>query len=207
MRRWLIQTMVPESFTIPGGQLDWFPGFLPSAAADRYFHGLIDNTPWQHEHITMYGRRVAVPRLTAWFGDAETDYTYSGLTMAPEPWTPTLAELRSLVEPHALGTTFNSVLLNLYRDGNDSVSWHSDDEPELGRNPVIASISLGQARTFRLKHKLDSSIPPVEIELTPGSLLVMSGALQHLWKHQLPKRRSKDLGPRINLTFRRILRG
>ena len=153
----------------------------------------------------MYGQRIAVPRLTAWFGDPRATYSYSGITMTPEAWTPLLLELKSLVEPKALGTPFNSVLLNLYRDGNDSVSWHSDDEPELGTNPVIASVSLGQARTFRLKHKRDDSIPPVEIELTHGSLLVMSGALQHFWKHQLPKRKSKSLGPRINLTFRRIL--
>jgi alkylated DNA repair dioxygenase AlkB len=153
----------------------------------------------------MYGKRIAVPRLTAWFGDAETNYTYSGLTMVPEPWTPELLELKSRLEPRARGTTFNSVLLNLYRDGNDSVAWHSDDEPELGRNPVIASLSLGQARSFRLKHDHDDSIPPVQIELTHGSLLVMSGALQHHWKHQLPKRRSVNLGPRINLTFRQIL--
>jgi alkylated DNA repair dioxygenase AlkB len=205
MRRWLIQTMAPESFAVPDGQLDWFPSFLPAAVADRYFHQLIDATPWQHEHITMYGRRVAVPRLTAWFGEPGSNYTYSGLTMVPEPWTDELAELKSLVEPHARGTTFNSVLLNLYRDGNDSVAWHADDEPELGHDPVIASLSLGQARSFRLKHDRDDSIPPVEIELTHGSLLVMSGALQHHWKHQLPKRRCKDLGPRVNLTFRRIV--
>lgn len=204
MRPWLIRTMLPESFPIPDGRLDWFPGFLPSTDADRCFRELIDHTPWKHEHVTMYGRRIAVPRLTAWFGDPRTTYTYSGITMTPEPWTPLLLELKSLVEGRAFGTAFNSVLLNLYRDGNDSVSWHSDDESELGRNPVIASVSLGQARTFRLKHKEDDTVPPVEIELTHGSLLVMSGAIQHRWKHQLPKRRSQSLGPRINLTFRRI---
>jgi len=204
MQPWLIRTMMPESFSVPDGKLDWFPGLLPSDAADRYFHELIDHAPWKHEHVNMYGQRIAVPRLTAWFGDPTATYSYSGITMTPEPWTPLLLEVKSLVEPKALGTPFNSVLLNLYRDGSDSVSWHSDDEPELGTNPVIASVSLGQARTFRLKHKLDDSIPPVELELTHGSLLVMSGALQHCWKHQLPKRSSKNLGPRINLTFRRI---
>ncbi len=196
--------MMPESFRLPDGRLDWIPAFLPSEVADRCFCELIDHAPWKREQVIMYGRRVAVPRLTAWFGDPRATYTYSGITMAPEPWTPLLLEIKSLVEPKSLGTIFNSVLLNLYRDGNDSVAWHSDDEPELGRNPVIASVSLGQARTFRLRHKLDETIPPVEIELTHGSLLVMSGALQHFWKHQLPKRRSPNLGPRINLTFRMI---
>ena len=147
---------------------------------------------------------MPVPRLTAWFGYPDTTYSYSGITMTSQPWTPLLLELKSLVEAQVPSTAFNSVLLNLYRDGNDSVSWHSDDEPELGRNPVIASVSLGQARTFRLKHKVDRTIPPVEIELTHGSLLVMRDALQHHWKHELPKRKSPDLGPRINLTFRRI---
>lgn len=196
--------MTPESISVPDGNLEWFPNFLPSYVANRCFSELIDHVPWQHEHVTMYGQRIAVPRLTAWFGDPRTTYTYSGITMSPKPWTPLLLELKSRVETKVPGAPFNSVLLNLYRDGNDSVSWHSDDEPELGRNPVIASVSLGQARTFRLKHKLDASIPKVEIELTHGSLLVMGGALQHFWKHQLPKRRSQNLGPRINLTFRRI---
>ena len=182
--------MFPEKFRIPDGELEYMPGFLPAGKADGYFHELIDGTPWRQEHVTMYGRRLAVPRLTAWFGDPKTQYTYSGITMAPEPWTPVLLEVKSLVEERTDGGTFNSVLLNLYRDSNDSVAWHSDDEPELGRNPLIASLSLGQTRTFRLKHKLDQAVPPVEIDLCHGSLLIMSGPIQHAWKHELPKRRS-----------------
>ena len=182
--------MLPQRFPIPDGQLDYVPRFLPAEPADVWFLELIDDTPWRHEHMTMYGRRVAVPRLTAWFGDAGTSYTYSDITLDPEPWTAALLEMRKLVEQHA-DTTFNSVLLNLYRDGNDSVSWHSDDEPELGPEPVIASLSLGQERMFRMKHKVNREQPPVEIELGHGSLLVMSGTTQRFWKHEVPKRRSK----------------
>ena len=153
----------------------------------------------------MYGREVASPRLTAWFGDPRAAYAYSGVEHEPIAWTPTLADLRSRVE-HAADVSFNSVLLNLYRDGMDSVAWHSDDEPELGRRPVIASLSLGAARVFQLKHKHRPDVDRVDIDLPHGSLLTMAGDCQRCWKHQIPKRRGADRpGPRINLTFRRVL--
>jgi alkylated DNA repair dioxygenase AlkB len=152
----------------------------------------------------MFGREVTAPRLTAWFGDPHASYVYSGVRHDPVPWTPTLADLRARVE-RATEHAFNSVLLNFYRDGEDSVSWHSDDEPELGAQPVIASLSLGATRVFQLKHKRRADLARVDIELSHGSLLLMSGNCQSHWKHQIPKRRGRTRpGPRINLTFRRV---
>ena len=159
---------------------------------------------WRQEQIRLYGRTVAVPRLTAWYGEPGAAYSYSGLAMQPEPWSRVLLELRNRVADLA-GAHFNSVLLNLYRDGADSVSWHSDDEPELGRDPVIASVSLGATRRFELRHRARRAreIPVARLALTAGSLLVMGGETQHHWQHRIPKTR-KPCGPRINLTFREV---
>lgn len=196
---------VTEAIALPDADLRIIRGFLPVADADSAFAELRASTPWQRERAMMYGREVAAPRLTAWYGDSEARYPYSGVWHEPVPWTPTLTGLRHLVEAEG-GHGFNSVLLNLYRDGNDSVSWHSDDEPELGRRPVIASLSLGAARVFQLKHRYRDDLGRVDIELTHGTLLWMAGDCQSHWKHQLPKRRGRHgPGPRINLTFRRIL--
>jgi alkylated DNA repair dioxygenase AlkB len=142
------------------------------------------------------GRRLPIPRLTAWHGQA--GYVYSGIRMAPAPWTPPLLELKDIAEALA-GQPFNSVLLNLYRHGRDSVSWHADNEPGLGRNPVIASISLGAERRFQLKHRRTGE--RLSVDLAHGSCLIMAGATQHHWLHQLPKI-AQPVGPRINLTFR-----
>jgi alkylated DNA repair dioxygenase AlkB len=146
---------------------------------------------------------VASPRLSAWYGDPGAIYSYSGLRLEPLPWTPVLLEIRQVVTDLA-ETPFNSVLLNLYRDGQDSMGWHSDAEPELGRNPVIASVSLGAVRRFVLRHKKRKE-QHIALELESGSVLVMGGALQHYWRHALPKIR-QAVGPRINLTFRLIQR-
>jgi alkylated DNA repair dioxygenase AlkB len=144
------------------------------------------------------GRRIPIPRLTAWHGAA--GYVYSGIRLTPAPWTPPLLELKALAERLA-GQSFNSVLLNLYRDGRDSVSWHADNEPGLGRDPVIASLSLGAVRRFQLKHR---RLPErLTLDLPHGSCLIMAGATQHHWLHQLPKTKA-PVGPRINLTFRRM---
>jgi alkylated DNA repair dioxygenase AlkB len=164
--------------------------------ADRLFHDLNASIDWRQETATIMGRRVPIPRLTAWYGEA--GYVYSGIAMQPAAWTPPLLELKRCAEAHA-GQPFNSVLLNLYRDGRDSVSWHADNEPGLGRNPVIASLSLGATRRFQLKHR--QSGVQVALDLTHGSCLVMAGATQHHWLHQLPKT-AQPVGPRINLTFR-----
>ena len=141
---------------------------------------------------------MPIPRLTAWHGAA--GYVYSGIRLTPAAWTPPLLELKALAERLA-GERFNSVLLNLYRDGRDSVSWHADNEPGLGRDPVIASLSLGAVRRFQLKHRrLDERLA---LDLPHGSCLIMAGATQHHWLHQLPKT-TRPVGPRINLTFRHM---
>jgi alkylated DNA repair dioxygenase AlkB len=144
------------------------------------------------------------PRLTAWYGDATARYSYSGLDLTPQPWTPALLALRTQVE-QATGVTFNSVLLNLYRTGQDSMGWHADDEPELGPEPVIASISLGATRRFRLRPRHSQQLPhaPLGLDLPSGSLLVMRGTTQQHWQHAVPKT-ARPVGPRLNLTFRTI---
>jgi len=174
------------------------PDALPRADADRLLETLQSGIAWRQEVATLMGRRVPIPRLTAWHGQA--GYVYSGIRMTPAPWTPPLLELRALAETLA-GQPFDSVLLNLYRDGRDSVSWHADNEPGLGRNPVIASLSLGAVRRFQLKHR---RLPArLALDLPHGSCLVMAGATQHHWLHQLPKTRA-PVGARINLTFRKM---
>lgn len=163
---------------------------------------LIASVPWRQDTITVWGKRRLQPRLVAWYGDAGASYTYSGLRLDPLPWTDTLMELKSLAES-AANAEFNSVLLNHYRDQNDSMGMHSDDEPELGENPVIASLSLGEERVFVLKHRFRTELPPCRLPLASGSLLVMKGPTQANWKHGLPKERHA-CGSRINLTFRYV---
>ncbi|MBI1282613.1 MAG: alpha-ketoglutarate-dependent dioxygenase AlkB [Anaerolineaceae bacterium] len=175
--------------------------FFTPTESNKLLTDLTANIAWGQKSITIMGKQVMQPRLIAWYGDEGKSYRYSGLTVHPLLWTPTLLEMKARVE-QAAGVTFNSVLLNLYRDGQDSVGWHSDDEPELGLDPVIASVSLGAARNFQFKHKQYPDMK-VSIELTHGSLLLMRGTTQHFWKHQIPKTK-KELGPRINLTFRVI---
>lgn len=185
-------------FDLEGADVRLWDGFLSPAESESLFEDLRQNTDWEQEHLVMYGKAVLAPRLTAWHGDRRCVYRYSGVEHVPLQWTSTLDSIRQRVVER-VGEKFNSVLLNYYRDGRDSVSWHSDDEPHLG--PVIASLSLGAARTFQLKHKDRTDLPRVDIELSPGSLLVMGGGCQTNWRHQLPKRR-RATGSRINLTFR-----
>lgn len=166
--------------------------------ADRLMAALMRDIAWRQDEATVMGRRLPIPRLQAWHGDGE--YVYSGLRLAPERWTPDLLVLKGIAEEIA-GESFNSVLINLYRDGRDSVAWHADDEPSLGHNPVIASISLGAVRRFQLKHKVTGE--RIDLDLPHGSCLVMAGTTQHHWRHQIPKTR-RPIGPRINLTFRRL---
>lgn len=159
--------------------------------------------PWEQRTIVVHGREHPQPRLTAWFGDEGCGYAYSNVRMEVLPWFPLLAELRGICSGLA-GHGFNSVLANLYRDGNDAMGWHRDNEPELGTEPVIASLSLGGTRRFRLRHRVTRE--SVDVDLGPGSLLVMSGLSQECWEHCVP-RRAKVAGPRINLTFRRVTPG
>jgi len=183
-----------------GGAVTLHERWLAPAEAAQVFRTLLEEIDWKQRSIRIMGREVLQPRLTAWYGDAE--YTYSGVTLAPLRWTPLLSELRDHLIAD-VGECFNSVLCNMYRTGADSMGLHSDDEKELGPRPVIASVSLGAARRFVLRNKR-KKVPPVIIELTHGSLLVMGGTTQALWKHAVPKDPS-TIGPRINLTFRRIL--
>ncbi|MGE0826032.1 MAG: alpha-ketoglutarate-dependent dioxygenase AlkB [Candidatus Binatia bacterium] len=176
--------------------------FLPAETAQTLLRHFVEDVPWRAEQITMWGKTFPQPRLIAWYGDRGKNYTYSGIHLTAVPWTPTLRELKSKVEGIAR-TTFNSVLLNYYRDHRDSIGFHSDDEKELGRRPIIASVSVGEARSFILKHKTDKAVKPIRLSLESGSLLVMQGETQHYWKHGVEKE-AHLCGPRINLTFRRI---
>jgi alkylated DNA repair dioxygenase AlkB len=192
-----------EAFALPDADLVLYPQFFSPAESDALFTELHRVTPWGQGHITLYGQRHAEPRLTAWYGDAGKRYSYSGLTLEPLPWTPLLLGIKARVNV-AAQTEFNSVLLNLYRNGRDSNGWHQDNESELGHNPIIASISLGAVRRFQLRHKTRKDVPKLELDLPHGSLLVMAGPTQHHWQHQIPKT-AKPVAERINLTFRVIL--
>ena len=186
---------------LPDASLDYIDSFFYRNEADLLFAQLLDEINWRSEKIVMYGKEMEMPRLSSWVGDHGARYTYSRRTFVPSPWTPTLTIIRSRLEKH-LGTEFNSCLCNLYRTGQDSMGWHSDDEPELGIDPTIASISLGEPRRFKLRHRRYRSLKH-DIVLGPGSLLVMSGDTQANWQHSLPKS-AQVLGSRVNLTFRLI---
>jgi len=190
----------PVHFDLPDADISYYPNFFDYNAADTMMAALIKTTPWQQDNIKLFGKVHAQPRLTALYGNDAKPYSYSGITMQPLPWTLLLEKIKFQVES-AAGITFTSVLLNFYRDGRDSNGWHSDNEKELGNNPVIASVSFGAQRVFRLRHNSE----PIKqnILLEHGSLLLMKGTTQHFWKHQIPKT-AKPIGPRINLTFRVI---
>lgn len=183
-----------------GGEAILHPCLVSNEASHRLFYALQTEVHWQQDSIRLYGKTHDLPRLTAWYGDTGRDYRYSGIGMSALPWTDALLKIKNAVELNS-GHQFNSVLLNLYRNGQDGVAWHSDDEPELGINPVIASVSLGQPRVFKLRHKLTRQV--IKTELPSGSLLLMRGACQSAWEHEVPKS-AKPLGARINLTFRSI---
>ena len=192
----------PDPDEIPNSlSIDIIREAIPFDQADSSFHQLLAEIDWKQEHIKMFGKEIDIPRLTAWYGNSGRSYTYSGIAMTPLAWTPLLEELRSTVEALA-GCQFNSVLLNLYRNGKDSVSWHADDEPDLGPEPVIGSLSLGASRRFEFRKKTGHTERFNSI-LNSGDLVVMRGMCQQLWDHQVPKE-SRVSGPRINLTFRWI---
>lgn len=192
-----MQNILPKD-----GEVYFHPHFFPVDQSAKYFHLLNETISWKQEPIWMFGKQVMQPRLTAWYGDPEKSYRYSGITMHPSPWTPALMEIKSQLEALS-GIPFNSALLNLYRHEQDSMGWHRDNETELGLNPVIGSVSFGSSRMFHLRHHRDKKCK-VHIELTDGSVLLMRGATQHHWEHALPKR-TKPLQSRINITFRRIV--
>ncbi len=167
---------------------------------DCLLQTLIDDTAWRQEEITVYGKPYLQPRLSAWYGDLA--YSYSGIRLEPLPWTPTLLNIKRQVEA-LVENEFNSVLLNYYRDQNDGMGMHSDDERELGPQPAIASLSLGEVRSFLLKHKSRKDLKTVKLALAAGSLLLMQGETQRFWRHGINKER-QPCGPRVNLTFRSI---
>ncbi len=190
-----------SSIELPDAALDYYPEWVDSETADAWLKELVSATPWSQPEIRIYGRQVAVPRMVAWYGDADAGYRYSGLRHDPLAWTPLLRDIRERLQ-HETGQRFNGVLLNLYRDGRDAMGWHSDDEPELGDCPTVASLSLGAERRFDLRRKGSGRIQH-SLVLAHGSLLVMRGMTQHHWQHQIA-RTSKVLQPRLNLTFRLI---
>lgn len=191
-----------ERIPMQQAEIYYQPRLALDRTADAIMRELINDVPWRSENIVIWGKTFVQPRLSAWYGDAGSDYTYSGIHLTPLPWSALLLDLKQRVESIA-GTTFNSVLLNYYRDNRDSMGFHSDDEQELGNQPVIASLSLGEERIFILKHKTLKVLKPVRLKLASGSLLLMKGETQRYWKHGIDKE-TRLCGPRVNLTFRCI---
>jgi alkylated DNA repair dioxygenase AlkB len=187
------------------GEVLFYRHFFDFTEGQNILNILVAELEWKQEYIKMYGKLIPIPRLTAWYGDADKPYSYSGISMSPLEWHPLLLEIKSRIET-VCDRSFNGVLINYYRDGNDGMSWHADDEHELGKNPVIGSVSFGGTRKFSFKHK-NTAHPNnkqlVDIDLTHGSLLLMTGACQSFWLHRIGKTK-KHVEPRINLTFRFI---
>ena len=191
-----------QSRGLPVELLDYHPELIDPQQSDRLLQQFIKETPWQQRMQRMYDKDVITPRLTAWYGDPEV-YDYASLTQSkPNYWTPELLMIKERVESIA-EIKFNSVLLNYYRDGNDSVAWHSDREDVLGKNPVIASVSFGQVRSFDIRNKQDHS-EKYSIRLEHGSFLLMKGGLQENWEHRIAKS-VKPMKARVNLTFRVVI--
>lgn len=194
--------MPAERIELADAELLYLRHWCSAELADRWLRELIDTLPWTQPRIRLFGRAVSVPRQVAWFGDPEAHYRYSGLDNRPLPWTPLLASIRQRLEAE-LGRRFNGVLVNHYRDGQDAMGWHSDDEPELGADPLVASLSLGAMRRFDLRRKGQTRMAH-SLALEHGSLLVMGGLTQHHWQHRIA-RTSRVHEPRVNLTFRQII--
>ncbi|MGQ7856724.1 alpha-ketoglutarate-dependent dioxygenase AlkB family protein [Pedobacter sp. WC2501] len=187
---------------LPREVLEYMPGFIGVEEADVLLSSFISTTPWMQKIVKRYDKEVITPRLSAWYGDrGGTDYNALGKS-TPLPWTAGLLKLKASVEATA-GTSFNSVLLNYYRDGQDSVAWHSDNETVMGSHPVIASVSFGQVRGFDIRRKTDHT-EKYTVRLEHGSLLLMKGDLQTKWDHRIAKS-TRPMGPRVNLTFRKII--
>lgn len=191
----------PQSLNLPNSDIIYYQDFMDTAVADSYFKVLKENSAWQQDDIKVFGKVYTQPRLTALYANNDKPYSYSNITMKPHLFSTELLSIKEKIET-LVHCSFTTCLLNLYRDGKDSNGWHADNEKELGQNPIIASVSLGAARFFHLKH---NNIPNQKhkVLLEHGSLLIMKGETQHYWKHQIPKT-AKPIGERINLTFRVI---
>ena len=185
---------------VQNGTLIYYESFLSQVEAGLIFKYFKETLPFHQGTITLFGKTHAIPRLEAFFATENKTYTYSGKTLQTHPFTTELLALKSKIEAISL-EKFNCVLVNLYRNGQDSNGWHADNEPELGKNPVIASLSLGATRRFDLRHNLTNE--KISFDLTNGSLLLMKGEMQHFWKHQIAKTKKVN-APRINLTFRHL---
>lgn len=192
----------PERLPLPGAEVYYQPSFDLGLPPETILSSLINEVPWRQEDVKVWGKTFKQPRLIAWYGDEGMAYRYSGISLSPLPWTSLLLDLKRRVEA-ATESKFNSVLLNYYRDNNDSMGMHSDNERELGPNPIIASVSLGAERPLVFKGKRDLENKSMKILLASGSLLLMKGRTQQNYKHGIAKERI-TLGPRVNLTFRRI---
>lgn len=188
-------------FDLEDASIEYFPEFFSLEKSNELFAKLITEVPWQHDNITVFGKTHPQPRLTALYGNEGKSYGYSNIVMQPHAWSPLIMHIKDEVET-ICNENFTTVLLNYYRDGKDSNGWHADNEKELGRNPIIASVSFGEERNFQLKHNTITTAKQ-NIVLEHGSLLLMKGTTQHFWKHQIPKT-TKIIGSRINLTFRII---
>ncbi|EQC44051.1 alpha-ketoglutarate-dependent dioxygenase AlkB [Bacteriovorax sp. Seq25_V] len=190
----------PESIEVINldGEVIYYPNFF----TDDFFEELRKEINWRQDKITLYGKTHDIPRLQAWYGDGEKDYSYSGVKLQNNNFNQVLNIIREKIST-GVGLEFNSCLCNLYRDGRDYAAWHSDDEKELGVNPIIASASFGETRKFIFKHKTNKGVEKVELNVEDKSLIIMKGKLQHCWKHQISKT-AKKVGQRINLTFRTI---
>lgn len=183
------------------GWIIWEPDFLDILNSDNYFNYFLSELPWSGGTIKVFGKEYEIPRRQVFYADNDLNYTYSGKMLNKEAWDKKVVELKLRVES-LINSEFNACLANLYRDGNDSNGWHADNEKELGINPLIGSISLGAERRFHLKH--NSTSEKMTFNLSHGSLLVMGGAMQHHWKHQIPKSKKVNT-PRVNLTFRKLI--
>jgi alkylated DNA repair dioxygenase AlkB len=191
-----------ERLPIPDADVSILRDMDTHAPHDVIFDKLLRDTKWQQREMNIYGKKVLQPRLTAWYGDPDRTYNYSGIRNTPFPWTDLLRELKRRIED-CTEEQFNSVLLNYYRDNNDSMGFHSDDEKELGAEPSIASLSLGDRRIFLFKHKTKKELDTISVPLPSGSVLLMKGGTQKNYKHAI-NRETRPCGPRINLTFRKI---
>jgi len=186
-----------------GCQIDFFSHWLSPKDADSLMNTLVSNQNWQQPKIKIFEKEHPIPRKVSWLGEAS--YSYSGLTHPPSPWPAALSFIKKRLEDE-LNQPFNGCLLNLYRDGGDNMGWHADDEKELGKEPLIASLNLGATRTFRFKAKKGvQRTPPPPTLLTHGSLLVMKGKTQQFFHHSIPKEKNA-IKPRLNLTFRTLTR-
>jgi len=182
-------------------QVEWKKADWRTYDKNRISNLKFRNINWRQDKFNMYGKEIYLPRFSAWYGDQDKTYSYSGIDLKPNKWNKGLLYIKEKIETFA-NTKFNSVLMNWYRDGNDYINWHSDAEKELGKNPVIGSVNFGATRRFLIRNYYDKSIK-LEFPLKHGTLLIMSGALQHFWQHSVPKEK-KVKGNRINLTFRNI---